>query len=304
MADSYDWRNKSKRKDEENVFFRFYISTRTKGGKKDSYSAKFQRTIYYLHGQIQNGDPILIAYRGDNSIAKNVPHGNSKIKTNFLPSVPSVKNEIRQRCNETPSIDTLYNNLKSDQRAKRGLEHGQLMVRDPKQIANFRAKQKQSLIISPCQLTSLHLLSMYHLKDFIRFSNTIPEFYCVMALPEAVKLANHLLKNCETNRSLDQVITYDTTFDMGVFYLSTLVLKNTDLKNDFLLPVVFFLHNRKDTQTHKVLFDWTFNELDIPVSVPFVTDREHSIVNSILGHAVGPRQLFYCTNHILKNVRT
>ena len=70
-----------------------------------------------------------------------------------------------------------------------------------------------------------------------------------------------------------------------------------------MLPVIFFVHNRRDTTTHWALFNWALNQIEFPANVPFVTDREHSIVNNILGHAVYPRQLFYCTIHILSDVR-
>lgn len=79
-------------------------------------------------------------------------------------------------------------------------------------------------------------------------------------------------------------------------------MKNTDLKGDKVFPVAFFLHNRKDTETHKAFFDWLFNQIDVPRQVPFVVDREHSIVANLLGHSVGAHQLFYCTIHIRKDV--
>lgn len=149
----------------------------------------------------------------------------------------------------------------------------------------------------------MHLLSSYHLSHFIRFVVSIPEFQCVMAHPEAIGLANRLFLESEKNNLLEQAICYDTTFDLGEFYLSTLVIKNTDLVNDRILPIAFFLHNRKDTLTHKIFFDWAFNELKVTKSIPFITDREKSIVSNIIGHAVGPKQLFYCTNHILQDVK-
>ena len=245
----------------------------------------------------------MIAYRGDHSLAQKFPHGNATIKTNFIPSVPSVKIHVRNICRKIPSVETLFINTKADQTAEQSVVQTQVLVREPKQIANYRAREKQSFIVSQCQLTSFHILSMYHLKDFIRFSNTIHEFHCVMADPEAIKLANILLKVSENDPSLDQVINYDTTFDMGEFYLSSFVMKNTLIKQDRIFPVAFFVHNRKDTLTHKAFFDWIFNQLDFPAVVPFVTDREHSIVNNILGHAVGVRQLFYCTIHIARDVK-
>ena len=310
-ADKYRWRNKSVSPGKVNIAFRRYFicvknnEEQNTGKKVCTYDVGFQRNVYHLSHPVQKGDPILIAYRGDHTIFKLFPHGNATLKTNFIATVQSVKLEVQKSCRSVPSVERLFDETKADQTANLGgINHCQLIVRDPKQIANYRAREKKSYIISPCQLTSLHLLSMYHLEDFIHSCNTIPEFYCILAEPEAIKLANKLLNESENNPSIDQVVNYDTTFEMGEFYLSTLVIKNTHIKQNRMLPVAFFMHNRKTTLTHKAFFDWVFNVLDIPATVPFVTDREESIVANILGHPVGPRQLFYCSIHIARDVKT
>ena len=61
-----------------------------------------------------------------------------------------------------------------------------------------------------------------------------------MAHPEAMNLANKLLKDCQQNTSLQQIVAYDTTFNIGEFYLSTLFIKDTDLKQDKVFPIAFF----------------------------------------------------------------
>ena len=58
---------------------------------------------------------------------------------------------------------------------------------------------------------------------------------------------------------LNQVVTYDTTFNLCEFYVSTLVMKNTELLNDSkkepLFPVAYFIHNWKSTETHQVFLN-------------------------------------------------
>lgn len=133
----------------------------------------------------------------------------------------------------------------------------------------------------------------------------IPEFHCILALDSALELANRLFAQSD-ERDLNQVVTYDTTFNLCGFYVSTLVMKNTQVLNDKkiepLFPVAYFLHNRKTTETHKFFFKWIFDRLKFSSSVPIVTDREQSIVNSITSYAIGKENLFFCTNHILRDV--
>lgn len=234
----------------------------------------------------------MIAYRGDHTLANKFSHGNAKVKSNFIKTDDNIL-QVKKRCNEHTSVEALFSTIKQDQLDALPEAHGQLMVRDSKQIENFRALNKQKYIISPCQLTNINLMSMYHLQDFIQLINSVHEFCAVLAHPETIKLANIILKASEKNPDLDQVISYDTTFDLGEFYVSTIVIKNIIVKKDKIFSVAFFVHNRKKTGTHKKFFDWIFDQICVPSSVPFVTDREHSIVSNIIGHEVEAEQLFY-----------
>lgn len=80
FGDLYDWRNKSKNKSATNRLFRFYpksVIEKPVDGKVSN--AKFTRCIYMPNFPAKKSDPILIIYRGDHKIIKNVPHGNAKI---------------------------------------------------------------------------------------------------------------------------------------------------------------------------------------------------------------------------------
>ena len=128
VGDKYRWRDKSKVNTTATVFRRFYIAVKNKGndskGQKGLYSTEFQRHIYYLSSVIKQGDPIIIAYCGNHQVFEKFPHGNATVKTNFVSSTPLVKYEVNQRCNEIPSVDTLFNDIKADQQTELGKYHG------------------------------------------------------------------------------------------------------------------------------------------------------------------------------------
>lgn len=195
---------------------------------------------------MKEGNPILIAYRGDHTVAKIERHGNAKHKDSFIPSLPSLKEHLAIKCKGKKPIKTLFKDLKVKARKKMKVLHklknagAPFIPRDRKQLSNYRARSKSHHIISPCELTSLHLLATHHLNEFIRLYMSIPEFHCVMAHPKAIELSNRLLKAAGENPNLEQVLCYDTTFDLGEFYLSSLVMKNTELKGDKIFPVAFF----------------------------------------------------------------
>jgi len=50
------------------------------------------------------------------------------------------------------------------------------------------------------------------------------------------------------------VISYDKTFVIGDFYVSTLLFRHVIFERNPCIPVVFLLHERKLTKTHGELF--------------------------------------------------
>ena len=154
LADKYRWRDKSKNKTKTNIYRRFYIAVE-RDNQSDQrsrsclFNSEFQRNVYYLSETIKENEPVIIAYRGNHLVYQKFPHGNSTNKLNFLSSTSGVKLEVSQRCKEITSVDTLFINLKADQRAELGSHHGQLLVRDPKQVANYRARKKQLYSMFP-----------------------------------------------------------------------------------------------------------------------------------------------------------
>lgn len=177
FGDHYYWVNKSKNMTPTNRVYRYYAAAQNKQPVDENITAsKFTRSIYMPNFPAKKDDPILIVYRGNHSLAKKIAHGNAKLKTNFLPTVPSVLKSVQARCLENPSKDALFRELKADERSKHVTCHGQHIPRDVKQIHNAASNLRKSFIITQCQLTAIHLLCEYHLSHFIRTIVSVPEF--------------------------------------------------------------------------------------------------------------------------------
>lgn len=74
----------------------------------------------------------------------------------------------------------------------------------------------------------------------------------------------------QMNPSLEQVVAYDTTFDIGEFYLSSLVIKDTDLKDEKNLPSCIFSSQSQRYGNTNYFFDWLFNGLNSSLFLPFL----------------------------------
>ena len=99
-----------------------------------------------------------------------------------------------------------------------------------------------------------------------------------------------------------QVLSYDTTFCLGNFYLSTLTMKNIFLEGDPIFPFLFNLHFTKREERHQEFFDIAnkiFN-LDSLETVPIVCDNEKAIKNSIIKCNLN---FILCNNHLIRSMK-
>lgn len=90
-------------------------------------------------------------------------------------------------------------------------------------------------------LYNLILLEL-DLGSFISFFQVLP-FTIVMGYDN--KLVSILKKLIGRQDLPAQMLTYDTTFKLGDFYLSALIFKETEFSDTFLVPVAYVLHDRK-----------------------------------------------------------
>ena len=120
--------------------------------------------------------------------------------------------------------------------------------RNMKQLRNLRFKHLQQSRISQDALYSMHELA-YDIPGFIWKITTFPDLVCICGLQE-------LLEELDRVLLLDphsQLLSYDTTFQLGDFYVSPLLFRHTLFKELPCVPAMFLLHERKFADTHRDL---------------------------------------------------
>ena len=85
---------------------------------------------------------------------------------------------------------------------------------------------------------------------FVWSISTYPDLVVLFGLPEFFKM----MDDCSDDILL---LTYDTTFSSGDFYITTLVLQLCTFTERPIMPVAFMLHERKFQKLHEVFCDET-----------------------------------------------
>ena len=100
-----------------------------------------------------------------------------------------------------------------------------------------------------------------------------------------------------------QLLSYDTTFQLGDFYVSVLSFRHTLFKEAPVMPAAFLLHERK-FQPHHEEFIGTCTKLVRSLTKsthPIITDEERGIVNAITSNLPTATRL-RCWNHVFQDV--
>ena len=164
-----------------------------------------------------------------------------------------------------------------------------------KQLRNLRYKSLHRSRISHDSLYNIHELA-YDINGFIWKITTYPDLICIFGMKELLdELDKVLILDSE-----HQLLSYDTTFELGDFYLSPLIFRHTLFLQQPWIPAIFLLHERKLTSAHMELF----RELGVQVpelhkatcTCPIVTDREVAITNAITS-MLPNLSLIFCWNH-------
>jgi len=110
-----------------------------------------------------------------------------------------------------------------------------------------------------------------------------------------------MLDKCDNNKIF---FTYDTTFNLGDFYLTTLVVQLFDFVDKPIIPVAFMLNERKFQMCHEQFCSQISKLLPTKVksgNVNICTDGEVGCVNAI--SSTFPQwKHFHCWNHIIMDV--
>ena len=177
------------------------------------------------------------------------------------------------------------------------------LPRNVQQLRNLRFRVINSKHLSRDSLYNLHELG-YDIPGFVWKVTTLPDLACVCGMQEMLEEFDRvlLLGDC------GQVLSYDTTFQLGDFYVSSLIFRHLIFKDKPCIPVAFLLHERKFAHTHVELFHVMRERvpsLRKLSTIPLVTDGEQTIIAAIRNKLSLPNiNLVRCWNHIIRDIQS
>jgi hypothetical protein len=214
----------------------------------------------------------LIQYLGDEKIATDYPHGNNKSDQPkpFIRTCPSVLKSLSGK-NDLPSA--MYKKAIATNDC--GGDHQPVLnPRNSKQIANMQFKERQQFRLTHDALYNLHEVA-YDLNGFVAKITTYPDLVLICGLQTMTKELDNLI---QSSLSSPQLLSYDTTFQVGDFYLSPLLFRHTAFTSSPIMPVAFLIHERKFQSAHEELMKHisvvvpSLSKSKTPI--PVVTDDE------------------------------
>ena len=232
---------------------------------------------------------VLIHYSGDTTLTNNDPH---------IRTCPSVLKELESSV-KSPSVvykDCISKSISSVE------HHSVLLPRNKKQVSNMQAKGRQKLRLSHDALYNVHELA-FDLDNFFHKIITFPDLIIVCGLKVMLTKINKII---QLHHSPPILFSYDTTFQLGNFYLSPFLFKNPIFQNCPVMPVLFLIHERKFRCSHEELMKVLASEIPSLVhgklKFPIVTDDEkafRSTINQYLPQCVQ----FFCWNHVINSAK-
>ena len=229
----------------------------------------------------------VIHYRGDHKVSQ-------KYTTLKKQTCASVRREVEKQ-EQSPSV--VYK--KSICKPVPPEYQAVLCPRNPKQVCNLQAKQRQKLRLSHDALYNLHELC-YDLETFIQKIVTHPDLIVICGLNSMLKDINRLLSIADGN--LHQLLSYDTTFQLGDFYVSPLLFRNVLFLKFPVMPVAFLVHERKLRCCHEELFRVIAKELPSLVNGSQMIPDDEKAFNTIERYLPKVRRLL-CWNHIINGAK-
>ena len=145
-----------------------------------------------------------------------------------------------------------------------------------------RTRSYKSLRIATYRLThdalyNLHELT-YDLGDFVKVVTTYPDIIVVCGLDKLVQEVKQILK---VDSEHAQLLSYDTTFQLGDFYVSPLLYRHVLFTKSPVIPALFLIHERKFQGVHECFMHHVAQLVPSLAKgkkkVPLVTDEEVGI---------------------------
>ena len=128
-----------------------------------------------------------------------------------------------------------------------------LSVKQPRnreQVKNVWSKILANQRLSHDAIYNLHEIAIDS-PNFIHVIHTYPNFICLCGHKPIFDELDRLLL---LDSPSPQLLSYDTTFQLGDFYVSTLAFQHVLFKEAPVIPICFLIHERKFQECHDQLF--------------------------------------------------
>ena len=240
---------------------------------------------------------ILIHYIGDEKAAIKFPHGNATkhLSRPHIRTCPSVLRSLEKECQHTTTAK-VYRSHITQVPAPTHLPV--MQPRNTKQVKNIRSKMLERQRLSHDALYNLHELAT-DMPYFVHAIRTHPDLVCVCAHKALLEELDRVLL---VESSSPQLLSYDTTFQLGDFYISTLTFRHTLFEEAPVIPAAFLLHERKLKECHEELFSICCKLVPslAKTAKPIVTDEEQAYVATI-GKYLPAAPHLRCWNHLFQD---
>ena len=197
---------------------------------KSGRDLRFKRHAYFLLNPTKK-NKVLIHYVGDESVAVDFPHGNSKSGNHaYCRTCPSTLNQL---ASDPDLPSNVYKKVVSSCSSQLPSSY---LPRNTRQVINLQQKERQKVRLSHDALYNTHELA-YDLDGFVKVIKTFPDLTMVCGLDAMLKELDLVLQTQSQNT---QLLSYDTTFQLGDFYLSPLLYRHTLFIESPVIQVFFY----------------------------------------------------------------
>jgi len=170
------------------------------------------------------------------------------------------------------------------------------LPRNTEQIRNVQKISRNSSRLTRDALFNLHEFAID--SNFVQHITTFPDLSIVLYNPSIIDI----FKSTLSGNLRTQQLSYDTTFNLGDFYVSVLLFRETSLVSSPVIPLAFLLHERKLRNTHEEFFRQIraiCPEINTASNLIIVTDQELAITKAIRT-CFPDVPMFLCWNHVLQ----
>ena len=261
-------------------------------------SNNFKRHAYQL---LNAAKPfVLIQYLGNHECAIQYPHKN--VKSGSHPHIRTCTSVLEKIADVKEYPSTVYQREVANTDSPCSSQ-AVLKPRNIKQVQNVHYKAKQKMRLSHDALYNLHELA-YDLDGFVAKVVTFPNLLVICG---SKNITIEMEKVLSLTSPLPQLLCYDTTFQLGDFYLSPILFRHTLFKQAPIIPALFLIHERKFSAMHMELLNHLRDI--VPAlkkqsnQIPFVTDDEAGIIKAIDACLPGARRI-QCWNHTFSAAKT